>query len=481
MHLKTLLLHIFIFTTGILSAQTRGSTIPLDSLPSDLPLPTITMLKNPADGYIFAAVPYWGTGGSYLVMYNNQGRPVFFKRTPPTCTDFKMHVNGLLTYFDAASGKFFALDTMFAIIDSFWTQNGFITDEHEIKILKNGNVLLIGYDYRPFDMSQIVPGGDRNASVVVNVVQEIDRQRRVVFEWKAYEHYKLTDVGPEVNLLDPSFVHSHINSIDVDLDSNLVVSSRNLDEITKIDRKNGNIIWRLGGKNNQFKFVNDSLGFSAQHSSSILPNGNLILFDNGLFHKPHFSRALEYRLDTTNKTATLVWSYRNSPDIASDIWGNVQRLKNGNTLVAWGDNEVAATEIDPGGQKMFEMTFPKDVFSYRIFRFSINIKDIVSGVSSDDRVSDIELGQNFPNPFNPSTTITYELPRSAHVTLKLFDLVGREVMALVDENKEPGRYSAVVNLGNLPSGVYFYRMLARPISGGQTGAVVKVKSMIYLK
>jgi hypothetical protein len=312
-------------------------------------------------------------------------------------------------------------------------------------------------------------------------VQEVDKKRTVVFEWKAYEHYKLTDVGPEVNLLDPSFVHTHINSIDLDLDSNLVVSSRNLDEITKIDRKSGNILWRLGGKNNQFKFVNDSIGFSAQHAASTLPNGNLVLFDNGLFHKPRFSRAIEYRLDATNKTATLVWSYRNTPDITSEIWGNVQRLKNGNTLVAWGESEIAATEVDPQGQKVFEMTFPKDVFSYRIFRFPMDLQGIVSDIKSVDRVSANNLGQNFPNPFNPSTTIPYELSTTAHVTLKLFDLLGRDVMTLVDETKHQGRYSAVVDLGNLPSGVYFYRLQARLVSGGQSADVVKVKSMIYLK
>ena len=471
--MKRILVHIFIFTTGILSAQTNVRGIPLDSLPSDLPLPTITTLKNPADGYIFAAVPYWGTGGSYLVMYNNQGNPVYFKRTPPTCTDFKLHENGLLTYFDPYSKKFFALDTTFAVIDSFWVQNGPTTDEHDIKILKNGNVLLIGYDYKSYDMSQIVPGGDRNASVIVNVVQEIDRKKTVVFEWKAYEHYKLTDVGPEVNLLDPSFVHSHVNSIDVDLDSNLVISARNLDEITKIDRKSGNIIWRLGGKNNQFKFINDTVGFNAQHDASILTNGHLILFDNGLFHIPHFSRAVEYLLNTTNKTATLVWSYRNIPDIASDIWGNVQRLQNGNTLVGWGNNEVAATEVDPMGQKVFEMTFPKNVFSYRVFRFPMNLNSVVSGVRGNAVFTDVDLEQNFPNPFNGSTVISYNIPVMSFVSLMVYDLLGREVTALVHEEQSVGMHRVLFAPRSLPGGIFFYRMRA--------GNIAKAGKMLYLK
>ncbi|MCX6143207.1 MAG: aryl-sulfate sulfotransferase [Ignavibacteriales bacterium] len=471
--MRQLLLYIFIFTTGILSAQTNVRSIPLDSLPSDLPLPTITTLKNPADGYIFAAVPYWGTGGSYLVMYNNQGRPVFFKNIPPTSTDFKLHENGLLTYFDAGSRKFFALDSTFAVIDSFWVQNGFTTDEHDIKFLRNGNVLLIGYDFKFFDMSQVVPGGDRNASVVVDVVQELDKKKTVVFEWKAYEHYKLTDVGPEVTLTDPSFLHSHINSIDLDLDSNLVVSARNLDEITKIDRKSGNILWRLGGKNNQFKFVNDSIGFSAQHSASILPNGNLILFDNGLFHVPQFSRAVEYKLDAANRTATLVWSYRNNPDVASIFWGNAQRLKNGNTFIGWGKSDVGATEVDSRGEKVFEMSFPTDVFSYRVFRFPVNLKDGLSNAEGNPIPTDVHLEQNFPNPFNGSTVISYELPALSYVSLIVYDLLGREVAVLAHGEQAPGLHTALFAPKSLPSGIFVYRL--------QTGNISKAVKMLYLK
>jgi len=462
-----------VFSVGIVSAQTRFVSSPPDSLPVDLPLPTISTLNNPSDGYILAAVPYWGTGGSYLVMYNNQGRPVFYRKTPSTCTDFKLHDNGLLTYFDYVSKKFFAMDSTLAVVDSFWVQNGFNTDEHDIKILRNGNVLLIGYDYKFYDMSQIVPGGDRNASVVVNVVQEIDKKRKVVFEWKAYEHYKLTDAGPEVNLLDPSFIHSHINSLDFDLDSNLVVSSRNLDEITKIDRKNGNIVWRLGGKNNQFRFVNDSVGFSAQHAVSVLPNGNLMLFDNGVFHKPHLSRAVEYKLDAINKTATLVWSYRNTPDVASIFWGNAQRLKNGNTFISWGKSGIGATEVSARGEKVFEMSFPADVFSYRMFRFPVDLQNIISSVEGNPIASEIHLEQNFPNPFNGSTIISYRLPLHSDVNLEVYDVLGRKVATLVDARQEPGVHQALFAPTQLPSGLYVYSL--------KVGTNSRWGKMLYLK
>lgn len=466
-------IHILFVFSNILSGQDRVHRSTPDGIPADLPLPTITTLKSTAEGYIFAAVPYWGTGNSYLVIYDNHGKPVYFKKTPSTCTDFKVHENGLLTYYDYASRKFFAMDSTFTVVDSFWVQNGFITDEHDIKILRNENVLLIGHDVRLYDMSRLVEGGDRNASVVVNVIQELDKERNVVFEWKAYEHYRLTDVGPAVNLRDPAFVHTQINSVDVDHDNNLIISSRNLDEITKVDRRNGTIMWRFGGKNNQFAFLNDSVRFSAQHSARILPNGNILIYDNGLFRTPHFSRAVEYRLDTTNRTSALVWSFRNSPDVSSIFWGSAQRLPNGNTFISWGLSDRAATEVDPNGEKVFEMLFPKDVFSYRIFRFPFPTNEIISHVQETRSVCDVRLDQNFPNPFNPSTTISYGLSVNAHVALKVFDVLGREVMTLVDETQQPGTFAVQVNPINLPSGMYLYRM--------QADGVTMTKRMFYLK
>lgn len=477
--LKVLFLLLVILYLDPLCAQNKFHHADLDSIPSDLPLPKITILKNTADGYIFAAVPYWGQGRSYLVVYDNDGKPVFYRRASSTCTDFKMQENGLLTYFEYSSQKYFALDSSLSIVDSFWVKNGYTTDEHDLKILQNGNVLLIGSDTRFYDMSQYIQGGDRNASVVVNIIQELDKNKNVVFEWRSYEHYSMTDVGPGVNLFDQAFVHAHINSVNVDLDGNLVLSARNLGEITKIDRKTGTIIWRFGGKNNQFSFVNDTIGFSAQHSASVLPNGNLLIYDNGLFHTPHFSRAIEYKLDTVKRTATMIWSYRNTPEIASVFWGNAQRLRNGNTFISWGLSEVAATEVSPGGEKVFEMAFPKDVFSYRVFRLPFKKGNIVSTINDVNSISDFTLNQNFPNPFNPSTTITYGLPSRSLVRLEIFNLLGQRITALVESEQSGGSHSVVWN-ALVASGVYICRLEATALDN-PANRFLQVQKLMLLR
>jgi hypothetical protein len=74
--------------------------------------------------------------------------------------------------------------------------------------------------------------------------------------------------------------------------------------------------------------------------------------------------------------------------------------------------------------------------------------------------SDVRLNQNYPNPFNPNTRVAYEIHRRTHVTLRVHDLLGREIATLVNETKEPGEYTVEWTAGDLPSGVYFYRLIA---------------------
>jgi hypothetical protein len=84
-----------------------------------------------------------------------------------------------------------------------------------------------------------------------------------------------------------------------------------------------------------------------------------------------------------------------------------------------------------------------------------------------------ELSQNFPNPFNPTTTIKYSVPQNAHVVLKILDILGAEVQTLVDEVKTPGFYEANFNASNLASGVYIYQL--------RTNNFVQAKKMNLIK
>jgi acetyl esterase/lipase len=88
-------------------------------------------------------------------------------------------------------------------------------------------------------------------------------------------------------------------------------------------------------------------------------------------------------------------------------------------------------------------------------------------------VNEFRLEQNYPNPFNPSTTIHFSLPQREHVTLQVFDVNGRKVMTLVDDELHSGEHEVVFDAGNLPSGVYIYRL--------QAGNFVEQKKMEMIK
>jgi hypothetical protein len=83
------------------------------------------------------------------------------------------------------------------------------------------------------------------------------------------------------------------------------------------------------------------------------------------------------------------------------------------------------------------------------------------------------LSQNFPNPCNPSTTISFTLPTRSFVTLRIFDLLGREVSTIVSEEMMPGNYSKQWNAAAFASGVYFYRL--------QAGTYSETKKLLLLK
>jgi hypothetical protein len=83
------------------------------------------------------------------------------------------------------------------------------------------------------------------------------------------------------------------------------------------------------------------------------------------------------------------------------------------------------------------------------------------------------LSQNYPNPFNPLTTINYSIPKQSNVTIKVYNILGKEILTLVNENKPQGNYSVEFNANNLSSGVYFYMM--------KTNEFIQTKKMVLLK
>lgn len=103
-----------------------------------------------------------------------------------------------------------------------------------------------------------------------------------------------------------------------------------------------------------------------------------------------------------------------------------------------------------------------------------NAENLTVGINNISEIADsYELKQNYPNPFNPSTNINFSIPKAGIVTLKIFDISGREVATLVNQNMTPGTYNVDFDGSKLSSGAYFYRL--------ETGSFAETKKMLLVK
>jgi len=345
------------------------------NLPEDFPQVTVTVSNNPAPGYIFLNPKEENVFAvGYLMILDNSGVPIYYLRTSSRKSPFQVQHNGSLTFWNNDAGKFLEMNSSYNVIDSFSCIN-FGTDFHDLHLLPNGHSLLMGVYWRTVRMDTIVAGGDSAAQVLECLIQEQDANKSVIFQWRSQDHFQITDATEDINLLAHSIDPFHCNAIELDNDGNLLLSSRHLDEITKIDRQTGNVIWRWGGiksKNNEFQFINDPRTFSHQHDIRRISNNNVTLFDNGNRLMPRYSRSLEYKLNEIDKTAELVWEFYNEPKTFSYGMGGTQRLPNNNTVIGWGYNFTdlkAMSEIRADGTIAFELCLSNSIINYKAFRF----------------------------------------------------------------------------------------------------------------
>lgn len=364
---------------------------PCDPSLPDFPLFSLVDQNAQIEGAYFMAPFISGAGTSALLqIMDDQGQPlfqrVFDNRFGPT--DFKLQ-QGRLTFFLGGPERFFAMDSSFAVVDSFACGNGYATDLHDLQLLPDGHALLMSYDPEPVDMSQVVPGGNPNAIVVGLIVQELDENKDVVFQWRSWDHFAITDCSVNsinnINLTGPSIDYVHGNSLQKTPDGNLLISCRHMNELTKIDRSTGAILWRMGRNavNNQWSFPNDTRGWSEQHDARILPNGHLTVFDNGNGSNPLYSRALEFELDEANKVATKVWEYRSTPDIFAGFMGDVQRHADGSTTIGWGGwgGTIKSTDLLADGTTIAsQIQGPAVQVNYRSFRMPWRTTRIMTSV-----------------------------------------------------------------------------------------------------
>jgi len=253
-----------------------------------------------------------------------------------------------------------------------------MVNHHHIHKTPEGNYLFLTADRRYFDQFGRWLLGDQ-------IIEWDPRRNRVVWEWHLFDHH-----DPECDRRD----YSHSNTIEPDpCDGSLYVSCRNMNSILKIDRKTGEIIWRLG-EGGDFEMDSHS-HFYHQHSPELQPNGHLLIYDNGTGRPAEdggeYSRAIELELDEARMVARAVWGYRHDPELYCPIWGDADRLSNGNTLIVFGTRspmdpspdspETGDTtryvEVTPEGEVVWEVElWPSGWGTYRAERILQDIPDL---------------------------------------------------------------------------------------------------------
>ncbi len=293
------------------SANTTNNVMkPLDSIyPLDsMPTFTININNNPAPGRFFYTNHEDNISGppetnSFTTIIENDGTIVWARDQGESGRDFKLNNNGYLTYNDFPKALWMIMDSSYNVIDSVQCKNGYelSTNNHDMMMYPDGHVLLMAYDNQVMDMTAY--GGYVDAVVQGFIVQELDANRDVIFEWRSWDHFQFTDANAYTPLDKATVDYVHGNSLEKDFDGNILISCRNMDELTKIDFATGNIIWRMGGENNQFTFVNDNIPthFSSQHDLRRIANGNITIFNNGNHPDPPISSAKEYAVDEVKK------------------------------------------------------------------------------------------------------------------------------------------------------------------------------------
>ncbi|MBI1937042.1 MAG: aryl-sulfate sulfotransferase [Ignavibacteriales bacterium] len=408
---------------------------------------------------------------------------------------------------------------------------------HDIEPMPNGNVLLIAWEVKTA-VQAVQTGLNHSAVIWPDHIIEVEpvgtNSGNIVWQWHAWDHlvqdydaaknnYGVVADHPE--LLDINMGGTqigdwmHINGIsyNVDLDQ-IVISSHFLDEIYVIDHstttaeaaahsggrsgKGGDILYRWGNPANYN--APGSQVFNVVHSSIWIPNGfpgsgNILAFNNRegqgtsivVEIVPPVDGSGSYTISAGSAFGPTLptWSYTASGFYSNHL-GGCQRLSNGNTLIVESTSGYLF-EVDASGNVVW--TYNRGGEIARALRYSTEYIDDITDVEENEELpSEFKLSQNYPNPFNPETTIEYVLPEAANVTLKVFDVLGREVTTLVNEYKQAGihysTFSASQNKGGqvlhsaLSSGVYFYTLRVRDSSPGKSGSELqKTKKMILAK
>jgi hypothetical protein len=325
--------------------QVLGDSLELTtgSLPEDLPHYATTG-TDPLPGYVVFAA------GKYGLVIDNTGRVVWYHRfRDGPGLNFMAQSNGRyaarpLVVDPSLESPWVEVDPSGTVTRFFGCALGLVPRFHDLIRMPDDSYWIMCDETRTLDLSGM--GGVAQAHVMGTDIQHLSASGELLFQWSPFDHFAITDLAA-TDRSGSSVNWTHGNALAVDRDGNLLVSFRSLSEITKISTTTGEVLWRMGGISNQFRFVGTSTpAFARQHGLRLTAEGRLILIDNS--GDPGASYAERYRIDAATRTAWLEDSHLSSPPTIAVLGGSTQDLPGGRTLVAFG-NGNRVEEYDASG------------------------------------------------------------------------------------------------------------------------------------
>jgi hypothetical protein len=330
----------------------RGSTrsdvlkLTTGALPVDLP-PYVAGGTDPSPGYVVFAA------GGYGMAIDNSGRVVWYVRLADRATlNFEPQPTG--RYYTrptspSTPSPWLEIDPLGNVTRTLGCARGLVARFHDLIARPDGSYWIMCDETHVMDLSS--QGGVAAARVTGTVVQHVGRDGSILFDWSPFEHFSIEDLDP-TERTGESVNWTHGNSIDLDPDGNLLVSFRSLNEITGIDTRTGTVLWRMGGRANQFTFADPLPPFLRQHGLRVTGAGRLVLLDN--LGQPGGSRAERYVVDVPARSARLEGIAAPSPATTAMLGGTAQQLAEGRTLVAFGNGD-RVQEFDASGSVVWEI------------------------------------------------------------------------------------------------------------------------------
>jgi hypothetical protein len=281
------------------------------------------------------------------------------------------------------SGSYIMLDHNYNVAYNLTTKSLTVGgDIHEIELTDDGTALMSAYEPMEYDLTAY---NITNGWLADSIFEEIDiATNNLIFSWRASEHIALNasyaDPGATGISQDNPYDFFHINSIEKDDSGNYLISARHTHGIYYINGTNGDIIWTMGGKDNQFEDKSDgqATNFAWQHDAR-WRNTNLTemtLFDNGAadwVKTENETRGLWLSIDYDDMSVTLKQDYISPEGILSISQGSVQVLSNGNVFMGYGSNG-AFIEYTNDGKAIWDVQFGiignSSVQSYRAYKQS---------------------------------------------------------------------------------------------------------------